>query len=53
VLTNVIVFIGLLVIFNSLAGWIFDHTIKAFPTPFPEGAGFGRTSRRTRWARSA
>ena len=28
VLTNVIVFIGLLVIFNSVAGWVFDHTIK-------------------------
>ena len=40
VLTNVIVFIGLLVIFNSLAGWIFEHTIKAFPTPFPKGAFF-------------
>ncbi|MEO7245872.1 MAG: branched-chain amino acid ABC transporter permease [Rubrivivax sp.] len=36
VLTNVIVFIGLLVIFNSLAGWIFDHTIKSFPSPFPQ-----------------
>jgi branched-chain amino acid transport system permease protein len=35
VLTNVIVFIGLLVIFNSLAGWIFEHTIKSFPSPFP------------------
>jgi branched-chain amino acid transport system permease protein len=33
-LTNVIVFIGLLVIFNSLAGWFFDHTIKQFATPF-------------------
>jgi len=32
----VIVFIGLLVIFNSLAGWIFDYTIKAFPSPFPQ-----------------
>lgn len=40
VLTNVIVFIGLLVIFNSLAGWIFEHTIKAFPSPFPQGAWF-------------
>ncbi|MEK9776763.1 MAG: branched-chain amino acid ABC transporter permease, partial [Quisquiliibacterium sp.] len=30
VLTNVIVFIGLLVIFNSVAGWIFDYTIKPF-----------------------
>jgi branched-chain amino acid transport system permease protein len=36
VLTNVIVFIGLLFIFNSLSGWIFDHTIKAFPSPFPQ-----------------
>ena len=41
VLTNVIVFIGLLVIFNSLAGWIFDHTIKAFPSPFPKAAAAG------------
>lgn len=36
VLNQVIVFIGLLVIFNSLAGWIFDYTIKPFPSPFPE-----------------
>ena len=41
VLTNVIVFIGLLVIFNSLAGWIFDHTIKPFPSPFPKLSGAG------------
>jgi branched-chain amino acid transport system permease protein len=40
VLTNVIVFIGLLVIFNSLAGWIFEQTIKAFPSPFPKDAVF-------------
>lgn len=40
ILTNVIVFIGLLVIFNSTAGWIFDHTIKAFPSPFPRGTFF-------------
>ena len=33
-LTNVIVFVGLLVILNSLAGWIFDYTIKVFPSPF-------------------
>jgi branched-chain amino acid transport system permease protein len=37
VLTNVIVFVGLLVIFNALAGWFFDHTIKSFPSPFPKG----------------
>jgi len=36
VLTNVIVFIGLLVIVNALSGWIFEHTIKAFPSPFPQ-----------------
>ncbi len=40
VLTNVIVFIGLLVIFNSLAGWIFEHTIKAFPSPFAQDSMF-------------
>ena len=36
VLTNVIVFIGLLLIFNALSGWIFDHTVKAFASPFPK-----------------
>lgn len=41
VLANVIVFIGLLVIFNSVAGWIFDHTIKSFPSPFPAEPLFG------------
>ncbi len=34
VLSVVIVFIGLLVILNSLAGWIFSYTIKSFPSPF-------------------
>ena len=43
ILTLVIVFIGLLVIFNSLAGWIFTYTIKAFPSPFPEKPLFGNT----------
>ena len=42
VLALVIVFIGLLVIFNSVAGWIFTYTIKTFPSPFPEGMGLGR-----------
>ena len=36
VLTNVIVFIGLLLIFNALSGMLFDHTIKAFASPFPK-----------------
>jgi len=35
VLNAVIVFIGLLVIFQSLAGWIFTYDIRQFPTPFP------------------
>ena len=43
VLTNVIVFIGLLLIFNALAGWIFDHTIKAFASPFPKDSGLAST----------
>ncbi len=40
VLTNVIVFIGLLVIFNAMAGMLFEHTIKAFQSPFPKDAWF-------------
>ena len=38
VLTVVAVFIGLLLIINSLAGWLFSYTIKAFPSPFPSDA---------------
>ncbi len=41
ILAIVIVFIGLLVIFNSLAGWIFTYTIKPFPSPFPAQPLFG------------
>lgn len=33
-LSVVIVFIGLLLIFNSIAGWIWSHTVKTFPAPF-------------------
>jgi branched-chain amino acid transport system permease protein len=33
-LAVVVVFIGLLVIFNSVAGWIWTHSLKTFPTPF-------------------
>jgi branched-chain amino acid transport system permease protein len=43
VLSVVIVFIGLLVIFNSVAGWIYSYTIKPFPSPFPKEALFGNT----------
>jgi len=41
VLNEVIVFIGLLTIFNSLAGWIWEYTIKPFPSPFPKEPLFG------------
>jgi branched-chain amino acid transport system permease protein len=36
VLSVVVVFIGLLTIFHALAGGIWTHTIKAFPSPFPQ-----------------
>ena len=39
VLAVVVVFIGLLVILNSIAGWIFSYTIKSFPSPFPDALG--------------
>jgi branched-chain amino acid transport system permease protein len=35
VLTLVIVCIGLLVILNSLAGWLYSYVIQPFPSPFP------------------
>jgi len=37
VLASVGVFLGMLLIFNSVAGWIFTYTLKPFPTPFGEG----------------
>src|SRR6201998_1215596 len=40
VLSHVVVFIGLFSIFNSLAGFIWDYTIKTFPSPFPSGSLF-------------
>jgi branched-chain amino acid transport system permease protein len=44
VLSVVVVFIGLLAIFHSLAGAIWGHTIKEFPSPFPRvtfaGSGY-------------
>ncbi len=36
VLATVIVFIALLVILNSMAGWIYSYTVKDFPSPFPD-----------------
>jgi branched-chain amino acid transport system permease protein len=43
ILAIVIIFIALLVIFNSLAGWIFTYTIKPFPSPFPSQPLFGNS----------
>jgi branched-chain amino acid transport system permease protein len=33
--------IGLLLIFNSLAGWLFTYTVQDFPSPFPDRPVFG------------
>jgi branched-chain amino acid transport system permease protein len=41
VLAAVVVTIGLLLIFNSLAGWIFTYTLQEFPSPFPDRTMFG------------
>jgi len=43
VLAIVVVFIGLLLILNSLAGWLWSYTIKTFPSPFPPTPVFGQT----------
>src|SRR3954471_8607491 len=42
VLGVVVVFIALLVILNSVTGWIFTYTIKSFPSPFPNEMALGR-----------
>jgi len=41
ILTLVIVFIGLLLIFNSVAGWLYSYTIKTFDSPFQGRPWFG------------
>jgi len=43
VMSIVTVFVGLLVILNSVAGWIYGYTIKSFPSPFPSNAWYGGT----------
>ena len=40
IFNQIIVFIGLLVIFNNVAGWLWEFTIKPFPSLFPEDLGF-------------
>ena len=47
-LTVVIVTLGLFVGFNALAGFIWEYTIKEFPSPFPEG-GFAAGGVRFSW----
>jgi branched-chain amino acid transport system permease protein len=42
VLSVVVIFIALLVILNSVTGWIYSYTIKTFPSPFPQEIGFGK-----------
>src|SRR5438552_13318428 len=41
VLAVVVVFIALLLILNSVTGWIYTYTIKTFPSPFPAQPLFG------------
>jgi branched-chain amino acid transport system permease protein len=42
VLAVVVVFIALLLVLNSLTGWIYSYTIKSFPSPFPKEPLFGK-----------
>jgi len=35
VLTTVIITIGLILVFNGLAGWIWSAEVRSFPSPFP------------------
>ncbi len=41
VLSHIVAFIALFAIFNSVAGFIWDFTIKSFPTPFGQESLFG------------
>jgi branched-chain amino acid transport system permease protein len=41
VLAVVVVFIALLLILNSVTGWIYTYTIKSFASPFPKEPLFG------------
>jgi branched-chain amino acid transport system permease protein len=41
VLSVVVVFIGLLILFEALAGWIYTYFQQTFPSPFPDIPVFG------------
>jgi branched-chain amino acid transport system permease protein len=43
VLAVVVVFIALLLILNSVAGWLWSYTIRSFPSPFPSTPVLGQT----------
>jgi branched-chain amino acid transport system permease protein len=43
VFTHIVVFIALFQIFNATAGYIWEFTIKEFPSPFPERLPFETT----------
>lgn len=43
VLAIVVVFVALMLILNSLAGWLWSYTIKRFPSPFPSTPVFDQT----------
>ena len=38
ILASVGAFLGLLLIFNNIAGWLFTYSLQPFPTPFGAGA---------------
>lgn len=35
-LVHLIIFVGLLLAINGIAGWLFGYDLKVFPSPFPE-----------------
>jgi branched-chain amino acid transport system permease protein len=39
-LTVVIVLVGLMIVFNSMSGWLFGTTLEMFPSPFASSALF-------------
>jgi branched-chain amino acid transport system permease protein len=41
ILASVIVFIGLSLIFNSLAGWLYGYSVQSFDSPFTSKPWFG------------
>lgn len=43
VLSHIVIFIALFAIINSMAGFIWDFTIKSVPSPFGEGSFMGST----------